>query len=301
MAYVNNDFRNKVVERDYSGFVSGTINTTGAMVIVSSQGPNTPILCQSEKDVLTYFGNPSALYPSVFDAIAFCSENACYIASAYATDALFGGVEVSGSAVTAFSAGKTYSTYTFSANTISHTFFSRSPKTDDLAIVIKNSGSTEVFTASLYLRSTYGNALLKTYNYSLTRAKDAAGKSIFIDDVFLDNPYVLVKVNASRSVASYTLTADTPVNFAGGTRGGTPTTSDITTAWGNFNYANKYPCTILMDPIGANEVTVNNIIKNYNPTAFGIIAIQLGKTATTAVTYRKVSVLDSDNCAFYTN
>ena len=40
-------YRINVIERDLSGFVSGTINETGAMVLKSAKGKKTPVLCQS--------------------------------------------------------------------------------------------------------------------------------------------------------------------------------------------------------------------------------------------------------------
>ena len=42
-------WRSAAQERDYSGFTQSITDETGGMVIISSKGKTTPVLCQSEK------------------------------------------------------------------------------------------------------------------------------------------------------------------------------------------------------------------------------------------------------------
>ena len=57
-------FRSQTIERDFSGFPQLVVNETGGMVVISPKGKgDKPVRCQSEADVLTNFGTPSADYP----------------------------------------------------------------------------------------------------------------------------------------------------------------------------------------------------------------------------------------------
>ena len=68
---MSGNWRNQVVEKQPLGFVTLNANETGAMVVKSKKGKNTPMFIQSEKDVLTYLDKPSAEFPDVFELIAF--------------------------------------------------------------------------------------------------------------------------------------------------------------------------------------------------------------------------------------
>lgn len=103
---MSGNYRSRFIERDRSSFVKAQTNEVGAMVIDASKGPYKPVKCQNEDDVLTYFGNPSATYPEVFEALAFVSQSPCWIASAHAEDVKWGGVHVFSGIVEAFSAGQ---------------------------------------------------------------------------------------------------------------------------------------------------------------------------------------------------
>ena len=118
-------YRSNTIERDFSGFVQPQISEIGGMVVMSRKGrTDKPILCQSENDVINSFGNPSADYPSVFEAIAFCRKAPCYIVSAVGDNALYGGVSVTESALSGLATGDAApSSYTFSDNSVSHILF----------------------------------------------------------------------------------------------------------------------------------------------------------------------------------
>lgn len=295
-------YRRSIIERDLSGFVSNNISEIGGMVIRASKGLKTPVKCRSEEDVLTYFGYPSSSYPDVFEAVSFVRESECWIAAPYGSDALYGGVDVSSGTITAFSTGRDYDSWEYgeSSGLISHSFFSRSPQTDDLSVKVKSITGKQ-FKLSLYKTSTLGSTFITDYNYSLDRELDKFGKSLYIEDVFDNNKYLLFKVNAATSVTAYNLPGVTAVSFAGGSRGSAPQASDINTAWENFYFANKYQAKILMDPIGGYDTKINTIIQTYQKYAHGISVIALGSDADEAIAARQLSAIDSDNISYYTN
>lgn len=294
------DWRNTYQEIDYAGFISPSIDDVGQMVVNSIQGPSTPVLCQGEQDVLMYFGTPSSTYPEVFEAIAFTSEAPCWICSAIGSGAVWGGIDVYNSYASGFVSGRNYDTYTYIDNSISHSFFNASPAVDNLvADVAWVTGSQ--FTISLYKNSAAnGNQLITSYDYSLIKEKDLSGKSLYINDVFYKNPYVIPMVNDNYSGGAYTVNSST-ISFSGGSRGSTPGTSDYATAWANFQKVNKYPGKILMDCSGMAPITVSNLINTYNPYAFGITMVPYGNDTTDAIAYRQHLGLNTDKMAIYTN
>ncbi len=184
-------------------------------------------------------------------------------------------------------------------STVSHSFFTTSPYADDLAASVTwVSGSK--FTLTLYKIMTTGNSLLNTYNYSLIREKDAYGKSLYYEDVFNNNPYVLFKLNTGFTGTAYTVNSAV-IAFSGGTRGDEPTTANFTTAWQNFYYANKYRAKIFMDVYGTHATTINNIINTYQTWGQGITCVPLGYSASQALTFRSGLALDTDDIALYHN
>lgn len=184
-------------------------------------------------------------------------------------------------------------------STVSHSFFTTSPYTDDLAAsVVWVSGSK--FTLTLYKVMTTGNSLLDTYNYSLIREKDSSGRSLYYEDVFNENPYVLFKLNTGFTGTAYTVSSSV-IAFSGGTRGDEPTTANVTTAWTNFYYANKYRAKIFMDVYGTHAHTLNTIIQTYQEWGQGITCVPLGYSASQALTFRSGLALDTDDVALYHN
>lgn len=294
-------YRSDYLEIDYSGFVSNTLEETGAMVLKSSKGPDEPVKCQSEQDVLTYFGTPSATNPSVFEAIAFVKKAPLWAVSAVGSGALFGGVDVGANTVSAFGTGRDLDTYSYGSNpNTSHSFFARSPYADDLATDIQWV-SGEKYTMTLYKVVSTGNQYLAEYSYSLLREKDAFGASLYIFDVFDDDPYVIPKVNSSYAGSYGAIVSGTILAFTGGTRGSDPLTSHYTLAWQNFQKANKYPAKIFMDVVGNSQTTMNSVIQTYQPYAQGISVIPMGNDSDEAVVFRSGLGLDTDDVALYTN
>jgi len=101
------------IERDYSGFTNTLMNETGAMVVKSAKGKATPMYLQSEEDCLRELGTPSSTYPGVFEAIAFTRTAPLWCASAYASDAVYGGIDVTLTDVTGFGIGRDYASFNY--------------------------------------------------------------------------------------------------------------------------------------------------------------------------------------------
>ncbi len=296
-------FRSSFVENStLSGFTSNQINETGAMIINSRRGNSEPVKCQSEKDVLLNFGDPSATYPEVFEAIAFCRKAPCYVGSAIGSGSLYGGIDVQTSGVIAFTVGRNYDTFDYSTSypNVSHSFFSASPCDDYLSASVKYVSGTK-YQMTLYEVLSTGNSYITYYDYSLAREKDGYGRSIYYEDIFEDNPYVKVKVNSSWSSGTIVNPGTVIYAFDGGARGSAPTAGNYTTSWAYFQKANKFRANIFMDVNGNSSTTVNSLVTNYQKWAHAITFIPLGNSASEAVTYRNSLGINSDKISLYTN
>jgi hypothetical protein len=292
-------YRLRVNQIDKSAFTNTNTDETGAMVIWSSKGPSIPVLCQSPSDVITNFGNPSSTYPSVFEALAFTTAAPCYVSSVYGAASVWGGVDVCISGVNAFGTGRNINTFTYGTfPTVSHSFFAASPYVDDLAGQIDFLGGKK-FKLTLYKVTSTGNQYINQYTYSLLQEKDGFGASLYIFDVFMNNAYVIPKVNTAFVPTNYGVSG-VVTTFTGGTRVA-PIASDYLSAWNNFQYSSKYPAKIFMDPAGNSANTINTIIQTYQPYAHGITVTPQGNTAAQAVSYRSGLSLDTSNMSLYTN
>jgi hypothetical protein len=501
------------VERDYSGFINTLVDETGAMVVNSAKGKSTPMYLQSEEDCLRELGTPSATYQGVFEAIAYTKKAPLWCVSAIGSNALYGGVDVSLSDVTAFGVGRNYTTFSYGSTTkgstqsmgtgdgvvttysgvlsnvpitdvadftvtvnsiekdislssggvlsgadiisgsvvlatgvytmtfsgtpgvyatvttdvdgssgynlssglvdkyikitvddtvktinlgqsatttksdvitaintdmgftaatssgnfikltgrkgstagivtiadpttgvsalttifssggttltnsgtapvgvipkyneaitityhyttdttssISHSFFTTSPYTDDLALSVEYVSGSK-FKASLYKVLTSGNSFIQEYNYSLIREKDANGNSIYYEDVFDEDKYLLFKINPAFTGTAFTVDSNI-IAFSGGYRGATPTTSDFTTAWNKFQYANKYKAKIFMDCYGTHASVLNSLIQTYQEWGQAITCVPLGNSASEALSFRNSLALDTDDVCLYHN
>jgi hypothetical protein len=388
-------FRIQQTEKDLAGFVQGKTNETGAMVLNSDRGKNTPVLCQSEDDVLINAGYPSADYPSVFEAVAFVRKAPLYIVCPYGTGSLWGGIMVKEATAEAFTYGQIVPTSfvftgintlveaesigtgngvnaTFSgvvtnvpidtgtleinvngsgivatesggvisgagisgngninlaggnfeftlatvpgsgvpitidyvydydgSSDVSHVIMAASPYTDDLAIDLEATSGNQ-FTLKLYKVSSGVDNYISTYKYSLTREKDNFGKTLYYEDVFRNDPYLTVVKNSSFSLVSAYSVDVSSLDLSGGSRVAAES-SDITTAWNQFQNANKYKARIFMDAIGGYSSTINTVITTYQPYAHGLTPISLGNNAEDAITERQGYSLNSDNMSIYTN
>jgi len=106
--------RISIIERDLAGFTNSVIDHKGAMVVKSAKGKNTPMLLQSENDVLQMLGTPSAQYPDVFEALAYIKYSPLWVVCAIGKNALYGGVDVLANNVIPFEIGR-LDTFLFTA------------------------------------------------------------------------------------------------------------------------------------------------------------------------------------------
>lgn len=213
-----------------------------------------------------------------------------------ALDITFDTAPTSGSAITC-----EYVYNTDLSSDVSHSFFAASPGVDELSVSIEYVSSTK-FKMSLYKIESALYVPIAGYDeieYSLTREKNGYGKSIYIMDVFEDDPYVIPVVNSDYE-GSYDAFDSTYVDFNGGNRVA-PESSDITTGWAYFNKKNKYPVYIIMDVLGGYYTTVNNIIQNYQNYAHALTIIPFGNDVSDAIDYRSSMSVDSDNLSIYFN
>jgi hypothetical protein len=292
------NYRSQSQEQDLAGFISPGGNETGAMVIKAPKGPEIPVKCTSENDVFMYFGTPSATYPEVFEALSFVQEAPLWLSSPHGDNILYGGLDIKSGSVESFASGRVIpSSYTYTDNANSHSFFAYSPMSDDIKMLITTSGTQ--YKAKLYQTQSGNDVYLTEYDYSLSREKDNFGKQLYILDVFDKNPYVIAKVNADFADDAPSLTSSTSVAFDGGSRGDSPVEADYSTCWDYFKKPNKYPAKIFMDVNGLGRTYVNTVIASYQYYAQGISVVPFGNDYEDAVTNR--GALDTDNMCLYTN
>lgn len=97
-------YRIKVTERDLSGFSTLKSFEYGAMALRSKMGPKVPILCESDEDVLTYFGEPNSTYFGVFEALEYVKYAPIWLVSAIGANAKYAGIDVKAAVVEGFGA-----------------------------------------------------------------------------------------------------------------------------------------------------------------------------------------------------
>lgn len=200
-----------------------------------------------------------------------------------------------------------YIDYNKSANvsaTTSHSFFTYSPYNDsDYTLAAKITTldlGTLKYRLELFDKKGTEYFPLATYDYSLNKIKNGFGASLYIFDVFRDDPYVVPFVNTSYA-GSANIAFPQIVDLTGGNRGTTPTTSDFNSVWDNFQYIAKYPVKTFMDVYGTYANKVLSLINNYQPYAFGITVVPFGNNASGAMSYRSLLGIDDAKIALYTN
>lgn len=187
---------------------------------------------------------------------------------------------------------------------VSHSFFAASPYNDtyeQLAGNITYSSTTETYTFILYQKNSDGTySEIDTYEYSLSKVKDNFGKSLYIEDVFENNAYVIPFLNTTGLFVGTADPSSGTVDFTGGNRGGTPSVSNYTTSWNNFQKKNKYPAKIFMDVYGNSFTTIQTLLTTYQEFSFGITCVPMGNTVANAITYRG-TLGNETKISLYTN
>jgi hypothetical protein len=196
--------------------------------------------------------------------------------------------------------------YSYNNTDVSHSLFASSQYVDDLRVDISHLSGYQ-FQAILSQKNTKNfYQVITTYTYSLIREKSTDGASLYIEDVFDNDPYIVPKLNANFSMTSTTFNSfvdTTNVLFAGGSRGAAPTSAEINTAWDFAKKTTKYKVGLLMDVYGTHTQYINSLITTYQPYAYGISVIPYGvcSNADEDILYRQTLAMDTDKVSLYTN
>ena len=198
--------------------------------------------------------------------------------------------------------GFDYTTTSDQSANVSHSFFAFSPSSDiEYGVIVTPAAGGRDFVLDLYAKRTTGYSSIDSYSYSLDRKKDGFGRSLYIFDVFKNNPYLIPYVNSSYS-GTVSFTAPTSQeDLTGGTRGGEPQASDYLTAWNHFQKRDRYRAKNFLDALGNSAGTIVGIRNTYQPWAFCATVLPFGSNASDAITAREALALDTDQLAIYTN
>jgi len=153
-------YRSSFEVNNLSSYIQNTGTETGFMPISSSKGPSKPIKCRTQEDVLVNFGNPSATFPEVFEALAFVQSAPCWVGRAIGANAYWGGVDVIANNVVAFGGGRgDPSTFNFTTAT-QLTEYTAGSGTGLVKTFSGSATNTPAVNATLKIRvgSTYVNA-----------------------------------------------------------------------------------------------------------------------------------------------
>ena len=153
-------YRSSFEVNNLSSYIQNTGTETGFMPISSSKGPSKPIKCRTQEDVLVNFGNPSATFPEVFEALAFVQSAPCWVGRAIGANAYWGGVDVIANNVVAFGGGRgDPSTFNFTTAT-QLTEYTAGSGTGLVKTFTGSATNTPAVNATLKIRvgSTYVNA-----------------------------------------------------------------------------------------------------------------------------------------------
>ena len=153
-------YRSSFEVNNLSSYIQNTGTETGFMPISSSKGPSKPIKCRTQEDVLVNFGNPSATFPEVFEALAFVQSAPCWVGRAIGSNAYWGGVDVIVNNVVAFGGGRgDPSTFNFTTAT-QLTEYTAGSGTGLVKTFSGSATNTPAVNATLKIRvgSTYVNA-----------------------------------------------------------------------------------------------------------------------------------------------
>jgi len=186
------------------------------------------------------------------------------------------------------------------STTVSHSLFASSPYDDDLAVEIEYLTGKQ-FKLTLYRVPSAGTTeIINEYEYSLVNEKNNFGKSLYIHDIFKNNPYIIPVINNDYVWSDPTFSPSI-VNLTGGSRGDTPQTSHFNTAWDYFKKPNRYPVKNFMDVNGNSATKLKDLRDNYQYYSHCITCVPLGNDSESAVTVRQGLGIDDDHLSLYTN
>jgi hypothetical protein len=188
---------------------------------------------------------------------------------------------------------------------------SRSPYADDLSIVTTYNSTLLNWNIAVY-KTTLG-ALVPVNDYTISftpLAKDGFGKSIYYQDVLLNNDYIQVIYNSSASITTFQ--NDVPgslssaaVAFVGGSRTvpGSITTALLITAWNFYKLPRTYTANIFMSTVA--DVLIVQLFDllrtTYQTYAKFILPLPLASGVATAVSDKSGYSVNNRGLRFYWN
>ena len=184
---------------------------------------------------------------------------------------------------------------------VSHSFFHLSPCDESQTPYAMNVKwlQGKQYKAVLYVNSDNGFIQVKDYLYSLLDEKDNFNNSLYIKTVFKNDPYLIPVIN--ESYLGVAVPADSIVSMSGGKLGAIPLLPDKAKAWNVFRQKNRYRVKTFLDFYGDGSHLVQDLLKNYQPYAFGITKIPRNLNAFDSVSYRQSLGINYDNMAIYSN
>ena len=201
-----------------SGYIQNTGTETGFMPISASKGPSKPVKCSNQEDVLVNFGNPSATFPEVFEALAFVQSAPCWVGRAIGTGAYWGGVDVLAASVVAFGGGRgDPATFNFTTATqaTSYTAGSGDGKTVTFAGTATHGGAVNA-TLKIKVGSTY---ILASETGDAVTGADINGTGTFTKTTGAYNFTIagtvgaIASVTGNQAAATYDLSSNKYVNI----------------------------------------------------------------------------------------
>lgn len=307
-----NDFRIQVNRIDRSQTLIADAINIGAMGIRSKRKRTEPIFvgANDRNTILDLYGNPSATYPDVAEAIAYNAVEGMWLFSpVYDLDTV-GGVDVTNAGVTGFTEGidPANPSVTFADSDHLFSIYSKFvvDGDDDLSATVTYDSDNERFTIVI----TKDDREVIDETVSLTEgARDGFGRNIYIEDVFEDNDFVGVILNPDGVVDTFTDTTSA-VSFSGNdfTDGYIDETTEqeygdvLATAWEQFKNTNRYNLKVAMDATADPGIpAVFDSLRDAQKYCRFILPLPIGEDAQTSIETKEGYGIDNYGLAFYAN
>lgn len=205
------------------------------------------------------------------------------------------------------------------SSVVSHSFFATSPYDDsqfDYRVAIQYTPEPDledgnrIYTLTLFQIVNKANYPIAQYTYSLDKIKDNQGKSIYIEDVFRNNPYLIPFINLEYPTDKIStvnegaiIVPSLSVRLTGGKKGEEPTSTEVTKAWAFYRKAKRYKINLFVDIYGGlvNVSAIKDLLLNYQKYAFGITIVPFNLDPQQAIEYRQSLGLDNDKMSLYHN
>lgn len=311
---MSDSWRIDVNSIDQSQTVNASPGNTGAMVIRSSKGPVAPIkiAAADEQRIIDLFGKPSSSYPDVYEAIQFNYEAPLWLSAPYDDTALLGGALVESIGTDPWNESNgvdpaTFTSIAFGGATEYMVIGAKSPYADDLGVKVSFTAATALFKIELYRTTDAGVTwvLLDTYtSVSITAGtKDGFGTNVYAPDLFENNDFIQVHVNATGAVANGFVDDTVVQPLGGGDRGSEITITEVTTGWAYFQKGRIYKADIFMDTTTLSGIPAifDTLRSTFQKYASYIIPMPDSEASSVAITTKEGYSISEAGLSFYWN